>query len=170
MSGFSVSLNPGKADLMESATLRNGPVEESLVNSPEAMRSSKVMLFLFFFLSLLAPSFPPAAFVKTSLPPLGVRLVLARLDDDDAKLEEEEEEEDDDVVVALPNDRPLFAKRIICCRLRATTRDDDDDADDEDDDGQQQDDARILDSLSFVSLFCVGCARRARTVYVVFFG
>ena len=157
MSGFSVSLNPGKADLMESATLRNGPVDDSLVNSPEAMRSSKVMLFLFFFLSLLAPSLPPAAFVKTSLPPLDVRLVLARLDDDV-------------VVVALPNDRPLFAKRIICCRLRATTRDDDDDADDEDDDGQQQDDARILDSLSFVSLFCVGCARRARTVYVVFFG
>jgi hypothetical protein len=123
------------------------------------------MLFLFFFLSLLAPSLPPAAFVKTSLPPLDVRLVLARLDDDDATLED-----DDDVVLALPNDRPLFAKRIICCRLRATTRDDDDDADDEDDDGQQQDDARILDSLSFVSLFCVGCARRARTVYVVFFG
>ena len=168
MSGFSVSLNPGKADLMESATLRNGPVEESLVNSPEAMRSSKVMLFLFFFLSLLAPSFPPAAFVKTSLPPLGARLVLARLDDDDdddAKLEEEEEEEDDDVVVvALPNDRPLFAKRIICCRLRATTRDDDDDADDEDDDGQQQDDARIVVD----SLFCVGsvCARRARTLWI----
>ena len=161
MSGFSVSLNPGKADLMESATLRNGPVDDSLVNSPEAMRSSKVMLFLFFFLSLLAPSFPPAAFVKTSLPPLDVRLVLARLDDDD---------DDDVVVLAIPNDRPLFAKRIICCRLRATTRDDDDDADDEDDDGQQQDDARILDSLSFVSLFCVGCARRARTVYVVFFG
>jgi len=160
MSGFSVSLNPGKADLMESATLRNGPVEDSLVNSPEAMRSSKVMLFLFFFLSLLAPSLPPAAFVKTSLPPLDVRLVLARLDDDD---------DDDVVVLAIPNDRPLFAKRIICCRLRATTRDDDD-ADDEDDDGQQQDDARILDSLSFVSLFCVGCARRARTVYVVFFG
>jgi len=161
MSGFSVSLNPGKADLMESATLRNGPVDDSLVNSPEAMRSSKVMLFLFFFLSLLAPSLPPAAFVKTSLPPLDVRLVLARLDDDD---------DDDVVVLAIPNDRPLFAKRIICCRLRATTRDDDDDADDEDDDGQQQDDARILDSLSFVSLFCVGCARRARTVYVVFFG
>ena len=159
MSGFSVSLKPGKADLMESATLRNGPVDDSLVNSPEAMRSSKVMLFLFFFLSLLAPSLPPAAFVKTSLPPLDVRLVLARLDDDD-----------DVVVLAIPNDRPLFAKRIICCRLRATTRDDDDDADDEDDDGQQQDDARILDSLSFVSLFCVGCARRARTVYVVFFG
>jgi len=120
------------------------------------------MLFLFFFLSLLAPSLPPAAFVKTSLPPLDVRLVLARLDDDD---------DDDVVVLAIPNDRPLFAKRIICCRLRATTRDDDDDADDEDDDGQQQDDARILlDSLSFVSLFCVGCARRARTVYVVFFG
>jgi hypothetical protein len=118
------------------------------------------MLFLFFFLSLLAPSLPPAAFVKTSLPPLDVRLVLARLDDDV-------------VVLAIPNDRPLFAKRIICCRLRATTRDDDDDAeDDDDDDGQQQDDdARILlDSLSFVSLFCVGCARRARTVYVVLFG
>jgi hypothetical protein len=114
------------------------------------------MLFLFFFLSLLAPSLPPAAFVKTSLPPLDVRLVLARLDDDD--------DDDDVVVLALPNDRPLFAKRIICCRLRATTRDDDDDADEEDDDGQQQDDARILDSLSFVSLCfaCVGCARRAR--------
>ena len=159
MSGFSVSLNPGKADLMESATLRNGPVEESLVNSPEAMRSSKVMLFLFFFLSLLAPSFPPAAFVKTSLPPLGVRLVLARLDDDDAKLEEEEEEEeDDDVVVALPNDRPLFA-RICCRRLTATTRDDD--ADEDDDVGQQQDDARIVvDSLSFVCFsVCVHGAR-----------
>jgi hypothetical protein len=119
------------------------------------------MLFLFFFLSLLAPSLPPAAFVKTSLPPLDVRLVLARLDDDV-------------VVLAIPNDRPLFAKRIICCRLRATTRDDDDDADDDDDDGQQQDDdARILlDSLSFVSLFCVCwvCTARARTVYVVFFG
>ena len=150
MSGFSVSLNPGKADLMESATLRNGPVEESLVNSPEAMRSSKVMLFLFFFLSLLAPSFPPAAFVKTSLPPLGVRLVLARLDDDDddAKLEEEEEEDDDDVVVALPNDRPLFAR--TCCRL---TRDDDADEDDDDADGQQQDDARILLILSLSLLF-----------------
>ena len=167
MSGFSVSLNPGKADLMESATLRNGPVEESLVNSPEAMRSSKVMLFLFFFLSLLAPSFPPAAFVKTSLPPLGARLVLARLDDDDdddAKLEEEEEEEeeDDDVVVALPNDRPLFA-RICCRRLTATTRDDDADEDD-DDVGQQQDDARIVVD----SLFCVGsvCARRARTLWI----
>jgi len=143
---------------MESATLRNGPVEESLVNSPEAMRSSKVMLFLFFFLSLLAPSFPPAAFVKTSLPPLGVRLVLARLDDDDAKLEEEEEEEDDDVVVALPNDRPLFA-RICCRRLTATTRDDD--ADEDDDVGQQQDDARIVvDSLSFVCFsVCVHGAR-----------
>ena len=151
---------------MESATLRNGPVEESLVNSPEAMRSSKVMLFLFFFLSLLAPSLPPAAFVKTSLPPLDVRLVLARLDDDD---------DDDVVVLALPNDRPLFAKRIICCRLRATTRDDDAADEEEDDDGQQQDDdARILlDSLSFVSLFCVlcwVCTARARTVYVVFFG
>jgi len=161
MSGLSVSLNPGKADLMESATLRNGPVEESLVNSPEAMRSSKVMLFLFFFLSLLAPSFPPAAFVKTSLPPLGVRLVLARLDDDDdddAKLEEEEEEVDDDVVVALPNDRPLFA-RICCRRLTATTRDDD--ADEDDDVGQQQDDARIVvDSLSFVCFsVCVHGAR-----------
>jgi len=167
MIGLSVSLNPGKADLMESATLRNGPVEESLVNSPEAMRSSKVMLFLFFFLSLLAPSFPPAAFVKTSLPPLDVRLVLARLDDDDdddAKLEEEEEEEeeDDDVVVALPNDRPLFA-RICCRRLTATTRDDDADEDD-DDVGQQQDDARIVVD----SLFCVGsvCARRARTLWI----
>ena len=163
MSGLSVSLNPGKADLMESATLRNGPVEESLVNSPEAMRSSKVMLFLFFFLSLLAPSFPPAAFVKTSLPPLGVRLVLARLDDDDAKLEEEEEEVDDDVVVALPNDRPLFA-RICCRRLTATTRDDD--ADEDDDVGQQQDDARIVvDSLCLFCLFLCLCARRARTLW-----
>jgi hypothetical protein len=41
---------------MESATLRKGPVEASLVNSPEAMRSSKVMSFLFFFLLLLLSS------------------------------------------------------------------------------------------------------------------
>jgi len=32
---------------MQSATLRNGPVDASLVNSPEAMRSSNVIFLLF---------------------------------------------------------------------------------------------------------------------------